>query len=49
MYDNPWWYQDEIFNEEHINGYYGFVYCITNSASAKKYICLLYTSDAADE
>ena len=38
MYDNPWWYQDEIFNEEHINGYYGFVYCITNSATSKKYI-----------
>ena len=28
---------------------FGFVYWITNIKTEKAYICLLYTSDAADE
>ena len=38
MYDNPWWYDGKIFDCDSINGYYGFVYLITNTIISKKYI-----------
>jgi hypothetical protein len=38
MYDNPWWYNGEVFNTDSINGYYGFVYLITNTVNGRKYI-----------
>lgn len=38
MYDNPWLYNDEPFYSENINGWYGFVYLITNINTGKKYI-----------
>ena len=31
MYDNPWWYNGEVFDSDGINGYHGFVYLITNT------------------
>jgi len=37
-YDNPWIYQGKIFDTEDINGYYGFVYLITNTTNNRKYI-----------
>lgn len=33
-----WIYQDKDFTEEQIGENYGFVYCITNKVSGKKYI-----------
>ena len=38
MYDNPWWFNGEVFNSDGINGYYGFVYLITNTVNGRKYI-----------
>ena len=38
MYDNPWWYNGEVFDSDGINGYYGFVYLITNTVNGRKYI-----------
>lgn len=38
MYDNPWWYNGEVFDTDDINGYYGFVYLITNNVNGRKYI-----------
>jgi hypothetical protein len=29
MYDNPWMYQGEVFDENLVDRYHGFVYCIT--------------------
>jgi len=37
-YENPWRYNGEDFDGSAIDGYYGFVYCITNRESGKKYI-----------
>ena len=37
-YENPWIYQDTAFTSEHIDNFFGFVYCITNSQSNRKYI-----------
>lgn len=37
-YDNPWIYQGKVFDTEDINGYYGFVYLITNTTNNRKYI-----------
>ena len=37
-YENPWRYLGEDFDGSAIDGYYGFVYCITNRESGKKYI-----------
>ena len=37
-YDNPWIYQGKVFDTEDINGYYGFVYLITNTINGRKYI-----------
>jgi len=33
-----WLYNDNEFTEEQIGEYYGFVYCITNLVTGKKYI-----------
>ena len=38
MYENPWWYEGEIFDCDKINGYHGFVYLITNTCNGRKYI-----------
>jgi len=38
MYENPWWYNGEVFDSDSINGYYGFVYLITNTVNGRKYI-----------
>ena len=48
-YENPWMYEGNPFTSDDIGDYYGFVYRITNTTNGKQYICLLYTSDAADE
>lgn len=37
-YENPWIYENKIFNSEDINTFCGFVYCITDNANDKKYI-----------
>jgi len=37
-YENPWRYNGEDFDGTGIGDYYGFVYCITNRESGKKYI-----------
>ena len=37
-YDNPWINQGKVFDTEDINGYYGFVYLITNTINERKYI-----------
>ena len=37
-YENPWKYRGEDFDGTGIGDYYGFVYCITNRESGKKYI-----------
>ena len=37
-YENPWTYQDTTFTSDDINGFFGYVYCITNFQSGKKYI-----------
>ena len=37
-YENPWTYQDTTFTSDDINGFFGYVYCITNLQSGKKYI-----------
>ena len=37
-YENPWIYQGTAFTSEHIDNFFGFVYCITNSQSNRRYI-----------
>ena len=37
-YENPWTYQGTTFTSNDINDFFGFVYCITNLQSNKKYI-----------
>ena len=37
-YENPWTYQGATFTSADIDGFFGFVYCITNLQSNKKYI-----------
>ncbi len=37
-YENPWIYQNKIFETENIQNYYGFVYIITNKTNGIKYI-----------
>lgn len=37
-YENPWVYLGSFFESENIQDYFGFVYCITNSISGKRYI-----------
>ena len=37
-YENPWYYQGATFTSDDINDFFGFVYCITNIQSGKRYI-----------
>ena len=37
-YENPWIFDGTPFLSEDINGMYGFVYCITNTLTGKRYI-----------
>lgn len=37
-YENPWIFAGQPFLSENIDDYYGFVYCITNRLTGKKYI-----------
>ena len=37
-YENPWTYQGTTFTSNDINGFFGFVYRITNLQSGKQYI-----------
>ena len=38
IYENPWTYQGSTFTSDNINDFFGYVYCITNLQSGKKYI-----------
>ena len=37
-YENPWIYNERPFTSDDVGDYYGFVYCITNKTSGRKYI-----------
>ena len=37
-YENPWLYQGSTFTSDDIGDKFGYVYCITNLQSGKKYI-----------
>ena len=37
-YENPWLYQGSTFTSDDIGDFFGYVYCITNLQSGKKYI-----------
>ena len=37
-YENPWTYQGSTFTSDDINDFFGYVYCITNLRSGKRYI-----------
>ena len=37
-YENPWTYQGTTFTSADIDNFFGFVYCITNIQTGKKYI-----------
>ena len=37
-YSNPWIYQGEVFTEEDVKNYVGFVYLITHLPTGKKYL-----------
>ena len=37
-YENPWYYQGAAFTSADIGDFFGYVYCITNTISGKKYI-----------
>ena len=37
-YENPWTYQGTTFTSDDINGFFGFVYRITNLQDGRKYI-----------
>ena len=37
-YENPWLYQGAAFTSEHIDDFFGFVYCITNNTNGRQYI-----------
>ena len=37
-YENPWYYNGEVFLSDHIQDYFGFVYLIKNNLNGKKYI-----------
>ena len=41
-YENPWRYSGEIFDTDDIGDYFGFVYCITNKTTGRRYICRKY-------
>ena len=37
-YENPWHYKGTAFTSDDIGDFFGFVYCITNKQSGKRYI-----------
>ena len=37
-YENPWTYQGTTFTSDDIDNFFGFVYCITNVQTGRKYI-----------
>ena len=37
-YENPWTYDGKVFDSDAIHEYFGFVYCITNISTKRKYI-----------
>ena len=37
-YENPWIFEGKLFDTCDIGDYYGFVYCITNTTTGRKYI-----------
>ena len=37
-YENPWTYQGTTFTSDDIDDFFGYVYCITNLQSGKRYI-----------
>jgi hypothetical protein len=37
-YDNPWVYNERPFDSDSIGEYFGFVYCITNKTTSRKYL-----------
>ena len=37
-YENPWIYQSANFTSDDIGDFFGYVYCITNTISGKRYI-----------
>ena len=37
-YENPWKYNGDIFDTDDIGNYFGFVYCITNKTTGRRYI-----------
>ena len=37
-YDNPWKYNGDVFDSDNIGNYFGFVYCITNKITGRRYI-----------
>ena len=37
-YENPWNYNGTIFDTDDIGDYFGFVYCITNKTTGRRYI-----------
>ena len=38
IYENPWIYQGSTFTSADIGDFFGYVYCITNLKSGRKYI-----------
>jgi len=38
VYENPWIYEGKPFTSDDIGDFFGFVYCITNIQSGKRYI-----------
>jgi hypothetical protein len=38
LYENAWTYQGSTFTTDDINGFFGYVYCITNLTNSRKYI-----------
>tara|TARA_A100001011_G_scaffold57603_1_gene56737 strand:+ start:3093 stop:3548 length:456 start_codon:yes stop_codon:yes gene_type:complete len=38
QYENPWIYENEIFDSDLIKDYYGFVYLITGQTTGRRYI-----------
>lgn len=37
-YENPWIYLERVFDSDDVGDYFGFVYCITNKTTGRKYI-----------
>ena len=37
-YENPWLYNDKVFESEDIKDYYGFCYLLTDLENGKQYI-----------